>query len=143
MQFNLLFTLPDCTVHKFYPLARALCQLKDSRTTIQDRVRTLKLATVKTRRSYLSVYFDSSGLSYASFLYFCRWFVKMRQKSLTVLLLNEALYQKGTPKHCLFFVVISLFCGHLSIAYLLPIHLQIWAENIFHGKKMFNFCHLL
>ena len=69
-----------------------LCQRRGEQQ-YQDRLKTLKLTTLKTRRSYLSV-------SFASLFYLCRWCVNTRQETLTFK--QNITPKTNSYKYCLF-----------------------------------------
>ena len=128
---------PVWNVHKKYNVEKLkkikhcsnrviLCQRREEQQN-QDRLKTLYLTTLKTRKSYLSVSFAYSCLINASLFYFCRWCVNTKQESLTF-------KQNITPKtnsyeYCIFFsfpcaVIIYFIYYKGCITYLWPIHFR-------------------
>ena len=76
-----------------------LCQRREEQQ-YQERLKTLNLTTLKTRRSYLSVSFACSCLVNASLFYFCRWCVNTRQESL--IFKQNITPKTNSYKYCLF-----------------------------------------
>ena len=94
----------NCNVEKLEQIQHRttrmiLCQRRGEQQ-YQDRLKTLNLTTLKTRRSYLSVSFACSCLINASLFYFCRWCVNTRQESL--IFKQNVTPKTNSYKYCLF-----------------------------------------
>ena len=76
-----------CNVEKIESVQRRatrmiLCQRRGEQS-YQDRIKTLNLMTLESRRIYLSISFACSCLTHASPFLYCRWCVNPRYNDLT------------------------------------------------------------